>query len=86
MFVTNGRELFEFVERIERAILGRHSDVEHARSHHVFVGLVAIEIGDVVVHLISRKFATGVRQGEDLVTAMLDGTTFVHIDVCTLGC
>ena len=52
----------------------------------MFVGFVAVEIGDVVVHLISREFAIGIGQGENFVATMLNCPAFVHIDVCTFGC
>lgn len=51
----------------------------------MLVGVVSIEVADILFHFLGSDLAVMARKDEDLMAAVLDGSTFVHVDVCRLG-
>ena len=69
---------------VERAVLGRMTDVDHAREYHVIVVAVRIERRHHVIELRSIHLAVVARKCEDLVSCEFDGTRLMAVDMTGL--
>lgn len=86
MLMTDGTDRLKFGQRIDGAEFGGLRDIEHARRNHVLEGIITIESSDIALYIFGRDLAIMTRQHENLMSAVLYGTTLVHIDMCSLGC
>ena len=75
----------ELLFRIYGAYLGGKRDVYHTRLHHMFRTILGEVIGHSLLYLNSRNLARIGRKSQHLVSGVLNGTRFVHIDVPGVG-
>ena len=82
---ADGADDLELIHRIERAVLGRVRDVDHAGAYHVVVVCILVKGAQALLDGARGELALRVREGEHLVTAALDCARLVHGDMPRIG-
>ena len=82
---ANGADDLKLVHRIERSVLRRMREVDHAGAHHMIAVRILMVGTQTALDRFCRELAVRVRQGEHLVTARLDRARLVHGDVPRIG-
>ena len=77
VLLTHSVQGFQLCLSVQGAVLGGVGDVHHAGEHHVVVVVVGVEGGYQCPQLGGVQLAVVLRQGDDLVAGVLDGTGFV---------
>ena len=77
VLLTHSVQGFQLRLGVQGAVLGGVGDVHHAGEHHVVVVVVGVEGGHQRPQLGGVHLAVVLRQGDDLVAGVLDGTGFV---------
>ena len=70
---------------VDGAYLGREREIHHARLHHVLWAVLVNVVENGLLNLLCGDYSLMVRQSQYLVPSVLNGSSFMHIDVPSVG-